>query len=628
MFTIVNKPHFVHVCLLLYILILSPTLFPTHVTAGTVRSKPISSRNGNSPTDNMKRMLADEAKKKKYYTTPLAIDELDSLKMVENATNSAPRNISSESSISVNSFERSKQERNGSIYQKQDREDSASDRNSSVVGEASKPVAVKIESQTYSRGDRKDRGPFSVHIEDQKFYGGLITYIHHLHPARICRVLNPCIRHDGVLVLPKWMQRHDNLLNFHCGQKKLEFSADNTSPPASMNDLDLIGLSLPRPSIPDFVRDFLPNAIVFDLIYGDRDARTSCHSRKGSSCESFPSLNESLNTAIFLPPRLEALEQKHSWVREFVKLMKPPNAGRQAKVLYNYPDADEDNGMKCFRSAFFTRGPFSKYHIMSDHLQELNFLKSHGISKKARHFQQSAEHGSTNSASCQLNITISNRKLNDDDPKQLIGRYITNIPNIRTEIVKQADRVPGLNVHVAAITLEGKSLWWQINAMQKTDIWVAGHGPLLTNMLFMRQNSTAIEIQPFTYYPQVYERIAQHLAHVNYDRYIANPDEEAFEKCINQVYQSGHSSYNEVRTLHDRYLRAAKKFFQSDSTHSLVLHTLEGRGLDYVRACARMQRLTTNGRNFAIAIVRQARIRCGLPPPRPFESEGEVNLTI
>ncbi|KAI0567801.1 Glycosyltransferase 61 [Gracilaria domingensis] len=495
--------------------------------------------------------------------------------MVESLPTLLPNNISKENSPAERAAEKSyvANEGNGTLRAGSDKDHPSAEQNT-------------------SSGGGKQNGPFSVQIEDQNVYGGLVTYIHSLHPARICRVLNACLRHDGTLVLPKWMQRHDNLLSFHCGQKKLEFSADDGSPPPSLKDLDLVGLSLPRPSIPDFVRDFVPNAVVFDLIYGDRDVRTSCHSRKGSSCESFPSLTSHLNTAIFLPPRVEALEQKQSWVREFIKLMKPPSLGKQAKVLYNYPDTDEETGMQCFRSAFFTRGPFT-----------------HGISKAARVLREIRSGVLT---PCHMNITISNRKLNDDDPKQLVGRYITNIPSLRTEIMKQADRVPGLNIHVAAITLEGKSLWWQINAMQKTDIWVAGHGPLLTNMIFMRQNSTVIEIQPFAYYPQVYERIAQHLAHVN------------------QTYPQSHGSYNEVRTLHDRYLRASKKFFQSDSTHSLVLHTLEGKGLDYVRACARMQRLTTNARNFAIAIVRQARIRCGLPPPKAGESEpkGEMNLTI
>ncbi|PXF46133.1 hypothetical protein BWQ96_04139 [Gracilariopsis chorda] len=476
--------------------------------------------------------------------------------------------------------------------------------------------------QNNSRVEDKAVKPFQMRIEDQIFYGGLITYSHMLHPARICRVMNACIRNDDTLVLPRWMQRHDNLLSFHCGHRKLSFSLEDNSPPPSLKNLDLVGLTSPRPSMPDFVRDFAPNTVVFDLIYGDHELKQSCHSRKGTSCDSFPSLNQSLNTAIFLPSRLEAINEKRSWVREFVKLMKPPNAGKQSRILYKNIDVTESKelGMQCFRSAFFTRGPYNKFHVMNDHMRELNFLKSHGIQKEARILRQDKSNDIVEEASCDLNITISNRKADDGDSK-LIGRYITNIPTLRAEILKQAERIPGLNIKLDTITLEGKSLWWQINAMQKTDVWIAGHGPLLTNMLFLRQNSSVIELQPFAYYPQTYENLAEHLAHVRYERYIANPDVEAFETCIRQLYTSDHPSYKDAQTIFERFRRASMKFFQSDSTHSLVLHTLAEEGLDYVKACARMQRLTTDAHVFAVAIVRHARVRCGLPKPSTNEAD-------
>lgn len=479
-------------------------------------------------------------------------------------------------------------------------------------------------SQSISRVEDKTVKPFHMQIEDQKVYGGVVTYSHVLHPARICRVMNACIRDDDTLVLPRWMQRHDNLLSFHCGHRKLSFSLEDASPPPSLKNLDLVGLTYPRPSMPDFVRDFSPSIVVFDLIYGDHELKQSCHSRKGTSCDSFPNIAQSLNTAIFLPSRLEAINEKRSWVHGFVKLMKPPNVGKQTRILYKKGKVTENGklAMQCFRSALFTRGPFNKFHVMPDHMRELNFLKSHGIQKEARILNQHNVSELGEEGSCHLNITISNRKA-DDGGSRLIGRYITSIPSLREEILKQAERVPGLNIKLDTITLEGKSLWWQINAMQKTDIWIAGHGPLLTNMLFLRQNSSVIELQPFAYYPQTYENLAEYLAHVRYERYIANPDVEGFESCIRQLYTSEHPLYNDAQTIFERYRRASMKFFQSDSTHSLVLHTLTEQGLDYVKACARMQRLTTDTRVFAIAIVRHARVRCGLPKPTTNEAGGD-----
>lgn len=465
---------------------------------------------------------------------------------------------------------------------------------------------------------RKYSKPFAVQIGSGSFYGGLVTYSHELHPARICRVMNACVRSDGTLVLPIWMQRHDTDMSFSCGHEKLEFSLDDSSEPPPLRNLDLVGLLSPRPSMPHFLVDFIPNAVVFDLVYGGRKTATTCHSRRGSSCDAFPKLRESLNPAVFLPRRLKLLVQKKSWVRQFVNLMKPSDSGKRPKLLFTDQDVHQQPNMECYRSAFFTRGPFNKLHIMDDHLRDIHFLKSNGIHKEARNVRRSQNDELQESRSCFINITISNRRLTDKTRKRLVGRYITNIPTLRMEIMRQAKRIPSLRVKVIAITLEGKSLRWQINAMQKTDVWVAGHGPLLANMLFLRQNSSVIEIQPFAYYPLIYENIAARVANVKYERYIADPDIEAFEACIQQLYPSTHAFHGDATALLERYTRASQKFFQADNTHSLVLHTLSGFGLEHVKTCARMQRLTTNSRNIAKAIVRQARIRCNLPQPEHY----------
>lgn len=456
--------------------------------------------------------------------------------------------------------------------------------------------------------------PFSVSIEDVRYYGGLITYSHHLHPARICRVLNACIRPDNTLVLPAWMQRHDDSLSFHCGHPRLDFSLPDTIPPPPVVNLDLIGLHVPRPSMPDFLTDFIPNAVVFDLIYGDHNATKACHSRKGNDCAPFPGLAEGLRAAVILPSRLRRLEERKSWPRQFVKLMKPNSVGRKIRFLYEDAFHDSLNKLTCFRSALFTRGPFNKNTIMADHMRSISFMTSHGIFKRA-HLLDGPGIGANGVGDCAVNITLSNRKLVDGAHNRLIGRYMLNLADLRDAIMQQALRVPRLRLRVSMMTLEGRGLRWQVNAMQKTDIWVAGHGPLLTNMVFLRENSTLIEVQPFTYYSHTYENMAARLAHVSYDRYIAHPDLTGFETCMRQLFPSSHHAHKRAMHYLDRYRDASEKFFKSDATHSLVLNTLEEADMHHVRTCALMQRLDTNAKNFAIAIVRQARLRCGLPQP-------------
>lgn len=460
-------------------------------------------------------------------------------------------------------------------------------------------------------GLESDADAFSVKIDGVPIYGGLITYSHSQHPAQICRVMNACLRKDGTLLLPEWMQRHDTILNFHCGQSKLEFSLSDTFVPAELKNADLVGLEYPRPSMPHFLEDFMSNTVIFDLVYGDHQVSKSCHSRKGKDCDIFPGLSQGFRPAVLLPSRLQELK-KNSWVRQFIKLMKPRDIGKQATLLFN---TESDESSQCFKSAFFTRGPYNKNVIMADHLRNIHFLDLNGIGKKPRNAVKTTFRGESEQNICDLNVTLSNRKLVDGARNRLIGRYMMNIPELRTAIVKQAKRIPGLKLNVETMTLEGRSLWWQINGMQKTDIWVAGHSPLLTNMLFLRENSTVVEVQPFSYYPQTYERMALRLAHVQYDRYIAHPDLEGFEKCIQSLYPKKHRSYEKATKLLEKFSKAAQKYEQSDSTHSLTLTNFNDTSLRYVTKCAQMQRLDTNAKNLAIAIVRHARLRCGFPKP-------------
>lgn len=458
--------------------------------------------------------------------------------------------------------------------------------------------------------------PFSVSIDKQRFYGGLIKYSHDRHPSQICRVMNGCIRSDDTLVLPEWMQRYDNVLKFQCGHGRVEFSLPDTERPPELEKLDLIGVSCPRPSMPDFVEDFMPNAVIFDLIYGDYKISKSCHSRKGNDCDGFPDLEEGLKPAVILHPRIRSLRLKKSWVREFVNLMKPPHSGRQPKILFDDTFRNESSDMTCFRSAMFTRGPYSKNIIGIDHLRHIHFLERHGAEKGAREVSVVKQSKDGERRFCSLNVTITNRRLVDGAHNRLIGRYVMEVARVREAILRQAKKIDGLKIKVSILRLEGKTLRWHMNAMQKTDIWVAGHGTLLTNMLFLRENSSVIELQPFAYYPVMYERMAMRLAHVKYERYIADPDRKAFKACMYQLFPEGHAVHADAMVLLDRFNQAATKYFRSDNTHSMVLHSLKDTELSKVKTCAHMQRLKVNARHLAVAVVRHGRIRCGFEKPK------------
>lgn len=451
------------------------------------------------------------------------------------------------------------------------------------------------------------------------------------------------------------MQRHDDILSFHCGHSKLSFSLPDTQPPPSpLRPLDLVGTSRPRPSMPQFIEDFTPNAVVFDLIYGHHNVSKACRSRRGADCDTFPGLLDGLNAAVILHPRLRLFDDKKSWVREFVKLMKPPYVGRLPRVIYdddlfgNGERQRSPDNVVCFRSIMFTRGPFNKHVIMPDHLRTLHFFAAHGIDKGARNYSTvpaaaaamspavspslpspaaSAGEEATPAArvdgtlrECHVNVTLSNRKLVDGANNRLIGRYMRNLNDLKEAIARKAGRIPGLALSVATLSLEGRTLRWHINAMQKTDIWVSPHGPLLANMLFLRENSTVIEVQPFAYYPATYERMAARLAHVRYERYIAHPDLQAYDACLHHMYNATGSSStteerNRVAAWRIKLGKAAQTYARSDSTHALVVHDVRDAALQKFKRCALMQRLSTDAGQFAVTIVRQARLTCGFPRP-------------
>lgn len=492
--------------------------------------------------------------------------------------------------------------------------DESVDNGTNINAERAEQLSGDREPSASAPGQESGKVPlrFFTEIDDKKVYGGLITYSHAFHPARICRVMNACVRPDGTLVLPEWMKRYDTTISFHCGHSKLEFSLEDSFPPQPLDPYELVGIHTSRPSMPDFIKDFMSNAIVFDLVYGDHHVTKSCHSRKGTDCNIFPTLTQDFRPAVYLHSRIEDMDDRVSWVRQFVRLMKPPDSGKHAKITYIEDDNENQEGMQCYRSTLFTRGPYNKNFVAKDHLQNMHFLHLHEIEKKARDLVAEAKDRNHH---CSINVTISNRKLVDGARSRLVGRYILNIPQLRKALSRQARRIPRLQLKVSTMTLESRSLRWHMNAMQKTDIWIAGHGPLLTNMIFMRENSTMMEIQPFGYYPQEYEKMAKHLAHVSYDRYIAHPDEEGFKACMMHFYPEDHRSHNDALALLAKFSAAAAKYAQSDSTHSFVLTHYRDANLRHVKTCALMQRIDTNAGNLATAVVRHARLLCGLPKP-------------
>lgn len=453
--------------------------------------------------------------------------------------------------------------------------------------------------------------PFSMSSGNVKFYGGLLTFGHELHPARICRVLNACIRSDGTVVLPAWMRRYDEMLSFDCGIKRLEFSLTDTNPPPPLHNLDLFGSEVPPPELHLFLEHFAPQLVALDMLGGERDLTQACHSRMGKGCFGFP-LETSIRPAVLIHPDIDAQGAKTSWIKQFLRLIPVENYKHRVRSLSRNElfSMQSDDEVQCFRSAVLTRSPRTKYSINPEMLRDLTLFKRANITKTPNQVWRM-----TTRKKCFINIMFINRKkpLANATLPGVVG-FIPNIWRLRREIKARALRFKrqGLRVNVSAVSLDNKRLRYQINAMQKSDIVISGSTGHLANMLFLKENSTIIELMSFGYYPKHYEKMARYTASgIYYDQYIAHPDYKWFKNCINTVVPIGSANFTKAKRVLRRFKKVANNFLISDNTHSYTLHNLK-KDLDFAKPCARAQRLNSNATLFATAIIRHARLRCGI----------------
>lgn len=448
-----------------------------------------------------------------------------------------------------------------------------------------------------------------VDIRGTKYYGGMETLYHPLLATQVCHVFNACMRPDGTLLLPSWMRRHDVTLARACGIKDALFLLSDTNPPPGgpLLPFDLFGIQMPRHHMPHFFMDFLQNAIALDTVYGDHELQRACFTRAGKNCEAMPEVNAAtLKPAVFLDPRAGEVQEKDSWVRQIVRLASVSAAAGKTKHLFwssVFRNVQEKN-MKCFRSAYISHAPSTRLQVKPGLFDKLHMFTDNGIEKKSSRVQRSLDD------KCLLNVTFINRKPVENHPDRLIGRYIPNIPAIRDQLHRMAAEAGDLTLYVDAFRLEGRAVRWQMNAMQKTNILVGGHSSMLTNMIFMRSWSSVLELQPFSYYPDVYERLATRVSNLRYDSVVAHPDEVAFDACIAHFYPPGADQYQDAMDVQKRFHKAIENYEKSEkNTHSITLHNLDAK-LANVRVCAEMQNLDTNPTRLAESIFTLARSAC------------------
>jgi hypothetical protein len=466
--------------------------------------------------------------------------------------------------------------------------------------------------------------PFSVRIDGNDYYGGMETLSVEGHPSKVCHILNPCLQQDGIVVLPRWMMRYDELLDFHCGtQDVVKFSLlDTEPPPEQILNVDLLGIQTPKLHMPFFLQDVIPAMISLEAAHrslGDGLQR-ACYARSGRSCSDFPQIRgKNVRPALFLDSRVNSIDESKSWVRQFIRLMTPRYA-TSIKELYwptFFPAGERTGDLRCFRSVYLTKPANTRTPINQQLFESLQLFKTHDVVKTKRDvFVLGHDLETPNGQNrCSLNVTFLNRKPDVRHPSRALGRYIPNIPELRRALRRLAQRDARIKIKVHSLRLDGRSMRWQINAMQKTDLLVAGHGAALTNMIFMRGESSVLELQPFAYYPDTYRKIASRIANIRYAKHIAKPDGAAFQACMKHYYGTEGPEHAGAQDILAKFARATEAYNRSSTnTRWLLLHNLND-SMPKVRTCAQIQRLDVDAKSLAANIFDLAKSACGIRGP-------------
>jgi hypothetical protein len=115
--------------------------------------------------------------------------------------------------------------------------------------------------------------------------------------------------------------------------------------------------------------------------------------------------------------------------------------------------------------------------------------------------------------------------------KQKGNRHINNLPDIQGSIKVAFPNAIVDIAYMERMTFVQQAEWWS-----RHDVVVAAHGAAVTNLIFMRDNASAVEIYPDHYYPiDFYHSLCESVGVKHYGWYngVADPDADYQEHCLN-----------------------------------------------------------------------------------------------
>jgi hypothetical protein len=444
----------------------------------------------------------------------------------------------------------------------------------------------------------------------------------------LCRINKACILSSGLLSLPDWMKGRREELHA-CGLGPYAHHGVDGNAFAGMRvrnvDFDLFQpvrrsrLLEPPSTMTEFLMEFvLPGAFVFDT-FGATEVPLPSEVTS-TRCYSTPSSTDC--TRGFMPERAKfkpgilvqssVFERPESWEALVVAMLgKAYGDGAHGTMSITDVvapvggDNNQNSSATCFRSVLTSELKVKEFprewFVEASRLFSANSIEKSGSTSST---------GATKDGSCSLSITILQRAKT---------RRLISADALVTKLSELSTATPsGIKIGVQIVSDMGTlSVAKQIETTQYADILVGGTSHSLSNLMFMRANTSVFEVFPFAWQPTLYQELASSMG-VRYNKVVAAPQEQEFRACLenelSQLRKQNVISNDEKPTwmaeTEQRWQKAVQDFAVTGKS-SLVLNTdTSGISNFHTRSCVRRQNLEFNVDEMANAMLREGRRIC------------------
>eukprot|EP00178_Gracilaria_changii_P010891 TRINITY_DN3151_c0_g1_i1.p1 TRINITY_DN3151_c0_g1~~TRINITY_DN3151_c0_g1_i1.p1 ORF type:complete len:581 (-),score=72.04 TRINITY_DN3151_c0_g1_i1:7372-9114(-) len=416
---------------------------------------------------------------------------------------------------------------------------------------------------------------------------------------KVCRIHNACLKRDGSVLLHPWMKSQKYHLR-ECGVLKVSYmksEKDFTQDNELNAGMDIYGIHPTRDHIPHFLTDILPMIYAAEVLRptsSKMKVKSVCEAPKKRRCDK-KIHKDPLYAGFYTSDRTGDLPVS-GWVPQLAAMLPGRPTARFPKEMFN------DTDKACFRSIIS--------YEMGSHVRTGQHW--YGSSKIFDDYGLTRAPVLRNGGGrCEVQITVLNRFGWQNRAGFLVGRDIVNIEAVTEGIEKlsKEEKYKNVEARVAVEYFENKSFEEQIDIMQKADIILGVHGAGLGNLVFARQGTPFIEVQPFTYYAGPFDSVSAAL-YLPYSRIVAEPDTKNFFECMEQKAQRlGDDSI--VSTAREMWNEAVKRRKESGNLNYLMCHRFHQPSLAPMKLCARSQRMKINVHETALKVLETAQEVCG-----------------